>query len=35
MPFKWTVSWLDGKENFELTEIQTNVAIDPQKFVKP
>ncbi len=35
MPFKWTVGWLDGKENFEITDIQTNVAIDPSKFGKP
>jgi len=35
MPFKWTVSWLDGKENFELTDVQLNVAIDPVKFAKP
>ena len=35
MPFKWTVGWLDGKENFEITDIQNNVAIDPAKFGKP
>ena len=35
MPFKWTVSWLDGKENFALSEIQPNAAIDPAKFSKP
>jgi hypothetical protein len=35
MPFKWKTSWLDGKENFELKEIQTNVAIDPKRFEKP
>ena len=35
MPFKWTVGWLDGKENFEMTDIQTNVAIDAAKFGKP
>ena len=35
MPFKWTVSWLDGKENFELSEVQPNATIDPAKFSKP
>jgi len=35
MPFKWTVGWLDGKENFEVTDIQTNIAIDSAKFEKP
>ena len=35
MPFRWTVSWLDGKENVELTEVQPNVAIDAAKFAKP
>ena len=28
-------SELDGKENFEITEIQPNVAIDAGKFAKP
>src|SRR5262249_20250108 len=35
MPFRFTVSWLDGKENFEVTEIQANVPIDPAKFGRP
>jgi hypothetical protein len=35
MPFKWTVSWLDGRSVFELTRVQPNVAIDPAKFAKP
>jgi outer membrane lipoprotein-sorting protein len=35
MPFRFTVTWLDGKENFELTEVQTNVTIDPAKFARP
>ncbi len=35
MPFKWTVTWLDGRETFELTDVQPNVAIDPAKFAKP
>jgi hypothetical protein len=35
MPFKWTVSWLDGKENFEMQKIEANVSIDPSRFAKP
>src|SRR5499426_3663053 len=35
MPFRFTVSWLDGKENFGLTEIQPNVPIDPGRFARP
>jgi hypothetical protein len=35
MPFRWTMTWLDGRENVELSEVQVNVAIDPAKFAKP
>ena len=35
MPFRWNVLWLDGRESFELTEVQTNVPIDNAKFAKP
>src|SRR5262249_41659425 len=35
MPFRFTVSWLDGKENFEITEIQPNVVIDAARFAQP
>jgi photosynthetic reaction center cytochrome c subunit len=35
MPFRWTMTWLDGRENVELTEVQPNVPIDPAKFAKP
>ena len=35
MPFRWTVTWLDGRDNFELSEVQPNVAIDAAKFAKP
>jgi photosynthetic reaction center cytochrome c subunit len=35
MPFKWTMTWLDGRSNYELSEIQPNVAIDAAKFAKP
>lgn len=35
MPFRFKMSWLDGLENFELTDIQPNVAIDAAKFGRP
>ena len=35
MPFHWVLAWLDGKENFEMSEIQPNVPIDAAKFAKP
>lgn len=35
MPFKWTTTWLDGRSNFELSEVQLNVAIDDVVFTKP
>jgi photosynthetic reaction center cytochrome c subunit len=34
-PFKITFSWLDGRDAYQLTEVKTNVAIDPAKFAKP
>ena len=35
MPFHWVTTWLDGRQNDELTDIQPNVAIDESKFDKP
>jgi photosynthetic reaction center cytochrome c subunit len=35
MPFKWTMTWVDGKSTTELTEIQPNAAVPPAKFAKP
>ena len=35
MPFKWLVAWLDGKENFELSDVQVNAPIDAKRFEKP
>jgi hypothetical protein len=35
MPFRWTMTWLDGRENVELSEVQPNVGIDAAKFAKP
>ena len=35
MPFRWTTTWLDGRSNFELSEIEPNVAIDDAVFARP
>src|SRR2546430_5383603 len=35
MPFRLTVIWLDGQDTIQLTDIQTNVAVDAAKFGKP
>jgi hypothetical protein len=35
IPFKWTVSWLDGRNVFALTKADANTRIDAAKFAKP
>jgi len=35
LPFRWTTTWLDGRSNFELTDVQPNVAIAPAMFARP
>ena len=35
MPFRWTVTWTDGRSTTELTSIQPNVTIDAAKFARP
>src|SRR5262249_47668431 len=35
IPFRWTVSWLDGQTVYKLTQVQPNAAVDASKFVKP
>ena len=35
MPFKWSYSWLSGRDEFALTDVQPNVATDPAKFGRP
>jgi photosynthetic reaction center cytochrome c subunit len=35
MPFHWKVSWLDGVETVELSDVQPNIAIDAAKFARP
>jgi hypothetical protein len=35
MPFKYSYSWLSGRDEFTITDVQPNVAIDAAKFAKP
>jgi photosynthetic reaction center cytochrome c subunit len=35
VPYKWTVSWLDGQTVYTAKEIQANVPIDASKFERP
>ena len=35
LPVKWTVTWLGGRDNFEITDIQANVTVDAARFGKP
>jgi hypothetical protein len=34
-PFKYTFSWLDGKDAFQISNVQVNPTIDASKFAKP
>jgi photosynthetic reaction center cytochrome c subunit len=35
MPFRWTVTWLDGRSTIQLTDVQPNVPVDAAKFARP
>jgi outer membrane lipoprotein-sorting protein len=35
LPFKWTVTWVDGQSTTELSDLQLNIPIDAGKFAKP
>jgi hypothetical protein len=35
MPFRFTFAWLDGRDAFQLNEVQLNVPIDAAKFGRP
>ena len=35
MPFRWTLTWLDGKDTVELSGVQPNVTIAPARFARP
>lgn len=34
-PFKYQFSWLDGRDQFQINDVKTNVSIDAAKFGKP
>ena len=34
-PFKYTFSWLDGRDAFQLSDMQVNVAVEAARFGKP
>ena len=34
-PFHWTFAWLDGRDNFEFSDVKLNVPIDAVKFGEP
>jgi photosynthetic reaction center cytochrome c subunit len=35
LPFRWTVTWLDGRETVELREVRPNAIIDAARFARP
>jgi photosynthetic reaction center cytochrome c subunit len=35
MPFAWTLTWTDGQDIIELTDVQPNAAIEASRFIKP
>jgi photosynthetic reaction center cytochrome c subunit len=35
MPVRWTVTWLDGRDAFEIKDVQPNVTIDAVRFARP
>jgi hypothetical protein len=35
IPHKWTMTWTDSRETYELTSVQANVAIPAARFAKP
>jgi hypothetical protein len=35
LPSKWSYAWVSGREEFTLTDVEPNVAVDAAKFAKP
>jgi photosynthetic reaction center cytochrome c subunit len=35
IPFKWTYGWVSGRDDFTMTDVQPNAAIDAAKFGRP
>jgi outer membrane lipoprotein-sorting protein len=35
VPFRWTMTWLDGRDTIELTDVRANAPVDPSAFLRP
>jgi photosynthetic reaction center cytochrome c subunit len=35
LPFKWTVTWLDGRDAIELSDVRVNTPVDAARFARP
>ncbi len=35
LPFKWTMSGINGRDSFEITEVQPNARVDAARFARP
>jgi photosynthetic reaction center cytochrome c subunit len=35
MPVRWTLTWVDGRDVFEIKDVQPNAAIDAARFARP
>jgi outer membrane lipoprotein-sorting protein len=35
MPFKWTVTWTDGRSIIEIGSVQANVPVEARRFARP
>jgi len=35
IPFRWTVTWVDGQSTIKLTDVQPNVTVPAAKFAQP
>ena len=35
MPFKWTITWTDGRSVTEINSVQVNVPVDARRFARP
>jgi outer membrane lipoprotein-sorting protein len=35
MPFHWVVTWTDGQATIDLSDVQANVPMDPDRFARP
>ena len=35
VPFKWTMTWLDGRDTVELTDVRANAPVDAARFTRP